>query len=338
MAEFDPNDFEPVEVKKPTLQEYLTGAAKIPPGIKGLQSPEAQDFQNQLGHEAVNAIGGSFFPEKALNPVGNALGWAAGKTGLNKLPDWLMQKAVGMKKFIPGVGDKLIDQRVMGPKMLMKGQISNALDKTGKSIGRAVDEIPDAISSDAAAKSVGRLKDNFTTSSGYSPASAKPNLDIIDARAKDIAARPPMPAKEAFELKQIAQGEGYNPLGDPYAKIRGKTAQAEASGYSKTLSDAHANAMKFDTPQPLSELNSTFSALKQGEKAINKNSPSFDLAQLIGKTLPMSTIESVGAHALDQTGELAKQGFNRFLQFKGARPGSAAQPAQFDPNDFEEIK
>lgn len=318
---YDPKRFE--DVTPPTGQEIMQYAESKTP---------------QLADESVNAIGGSFYPEKTLNPIGKLLGKAADYTGASKLPDWLMQKAVGMKKYIPGVGQELVDQGIMGPAALMKSQVKGKLGSTGQQIGQSVNEIPGNISHAPVAEELSQLKSQYTTPSGVTSSAMAPNLDKVTHRALEVAMRPDAPANELFGFKQLAQKEGYNKLGDPLAKVNSQLAQTEGSAYGKLLSDAYAKAHP-ENPEQLADLNKTYFSLNKANRALDSKS-GIGLESILKKTLPVPTSASLGAHGINQLGRAIEQSPNRALQVDTDRSINSApkQPMPYDPTRFEDVK
>ncbi len=58
--------------------------------------------------------------------AGITAGLGAVGSGLSKLGDWGMQRAVGMKSYIPGMGNRIADEGLIGTKGMMKAQIDGA--------------------------------------------------------------------------------------------------------------------------------------------------------------------------------------------------------------------
>lgn len=285
-------------------QEYQQLKNQVKPadnqlsGYLALKKQRSSDLTN-LSQDAAKGVAGSFgggMANAAVKGIGEA-------TGLSKLPGWLMGKATNLKNAAPGVGQELVDQGLWGTSGMMKGQVSNKLGSTGAEIGQAVETIPGNLSHAPVADSVGSMSGKFTTPSGATTEAAAPSLAKVQSRANDISTRPDAPAKELFGYKKIAQGEGYNAVGDPLAKIQSQLAQKEASGYGKVLEDAYKQANP-SNPDQLSNLNKSYSALKAGEKGLNRSSGT-GLDALFKRAIPTEAVQSVGAQGLNAVGKAA---------------------------------
>lgn len=226
--------------------------------------------------------------------IAKLLGKVGEMTGLSKIPDKLMQVAVGMKKYQPGVGSSLINQGLMGTKNQLAGQVGSKLAQEEATLANAVKSIPGQVESSAVGKEVQNLAKPYQTSSGTVPSSVEPEFNKINQAASEISSRGPVSPQEALELKRIAGRVGYKE-GEPLAKTISKIAQSEAKGYKQGLSKAYEQVNPAG-PNIVEESLGKESALLQAKRGLSKpESLAYKdpirllLGRTVGSPLAMST-------------------------------------------------
>ncbi len=331
------------------MRANTASAVKLAQG--GKLTPQEDAAQLEQSKEAVRAIGGSFVPQGTANP----LAWLARRTGLSQVPDKLMQKAVGLKKFIPGVGETLMDEGVVGTKAGMAKQVESKLGARDADLDAAVAKIKGPISSEPVANEVTGLKSRYTTSDGYTPEVAAPEATAVANSAKDIGAREAASPQKALELKRIAAKVGYKE-GEPLARLKSELAQAESRGYGQQLERGYAESNP-GVPNAVAESNSKLSALMKAKRGLDtpesltagsvaggivKDAVAGGIGALIGgpgggvagmaarRAGSMPVVQSAGAHALRKGAPVAAEAALRTA-------GSEAMGAQ-DRADFKEYQ
>lgn len=311
---------------------------------EALFSPKAMQERQKLSEDTVSAVGGSFMPQGTANP----LSWLARKSGLSAIPDRLMQKAVGLKKYIPGVGDNLMEQGVRGTKAGMTGQVGSKITQQDDILGRAVDSIKGNINSAPVADDVAAMGSRYTTPGGITPQSVASEAEKVAASAQDIAGRGAVAPQEALKLKRIAGEVGYK-YGEPLAKLNSRLAQKEGMGYGKALEEAYAQSVP-NSPNMVAEANSKLSALLKAKKGLNAPeslaSHLFPNAVLGGAgyaaggnegagaaiaaryAAKSPLVQSYGAHALSKLGSGAAQASLRGAGMAAGRSNSRLSPAE----------
>lgn len=240
---------------KPSLEDLIRG--RIPQDVSKLA-----DATSGHGNEIVQAAAANFIP------AGKGLGlteWLGSKAG--KVPDYLMQKAVGMKKYIPGVGSELLDQGIMGSKGQMRGQIGSALDTQGQRLENAVQGLDGTVDSQGVADKVSGNLNKYSTSTGIVPEQVRPEFDRVSEIAGDIADRGPVSPKDALKLKRIAGSVGYKE-GNPLTKLDSRLAQDEGAEYGGQLEKLYSDQNP-GLPNQVQDANSKLTALLRGQKALS---------------------------------------------------------------------
>lgn len=296
-------------------------------------SPENKQIEESTANGYVNSIAGSYFPEGTTNP----LGWAAEKVGLTKIPDKLMQMAVGAKKYIPGMGTKLIDEGVVGTKGMMQKQVGQKLAQRGAELDKAVTSIPGKVESAPIAAEVSALGEKYQTPGGIIPDAVKPEYEKVINAANDVASRGAVDPKEALALKRIAGGIGYKE-GDPLAKLISRIAQKEERGYANALEQGYAKANPTG-PNAVQEANESLSALIGAKKGLTRPESlrgSFKpINSLYKATAGQPLVQSLGANAMVKGSRAVSKAGLKTLQQGLARSNSGHE--KYDSNEFEDV-
>lgn len=279
---------------KPSLEDLIRG--------KGMSTDVSKlaDSTDGHGNEIAEAAAANFAPAGEGTGLMSLLGE---KTGLNKIPDYLMQKAIGMKKLVPGLGTNLLDQGVVGTKGMMQRQVSSKLAEEGGNLTNAVNRIKGPINSQDVADKVASGMSKFSTESGIIPEQVRPEFDRIASVAGDIADRGPVSPQDALKLKRIAGEVGYKE-GEPLTKLNSKLAQTEGQGYGDALKNAYSEQYP-DSPNAVASANDKLSALIKGNKALtqpDRVARSDWSTRVLKNTVDLPIVNSVAAKGLQKAG------------------------------------
>lgn len=266
--------------------------------LKGLlNSPEAKQNIETM-------IGAGMGSGSSMKIAGQ--GAKASQPLLSKLADFLQQKAVGLKKYAPGVGEKLMQEGVYGTKGMMQKQIAGGLEKRGKEIGDVVSKLKGNVDVYPLVKAFSEEAKGLATPGGISTPEAQKMAEMVAERGQNVISRGNLPPSEAQALKLLIQKtEGYKG-GEPLQKFSSKLAQKEALGLGDALEKlASQQGLNYKAP------NEAYSALARAGRAVNaptKISSNFSPTGLISKALkgtvgsPLAL--STGARAAKATGNL----------------------------------
>jgi len=190
--------------------------------------------------DAIKNVGSDAITQGALPEVGgqalSKLASFLGK-GLSNAADYVGQKAVGVRRQVPGLGNKFLDEGVWGTRDSMRSTVDEGLKSNGQTmqdLTRPVGDQPGLVDSKPIAHKVRQMAEDYRTNSGVSSAETQPYLDKIEERAKDIESRGVVPASEAQEYKSMAQNIAYN-KGEPLQRFASKMGQQEAFGYGDAI-------------------------------------------------------------------------------------------------------
>lgn len=273
------------------------------PDLQGPRLPNSgtQDEQ-KLTQDIVGSMAGNFMPAGTANPIS----YLARRTGLSSIPDKIMQAAVGMKKYIPGIGDNLMEQGVVGTKSMMQNQISNKLQQEAINKDAILGSMSGRIDSGQISNKVKQMADKFSVD-GVVPANVRPQTDVIYNTAQDIASRGMVSPRQAGKYAQIAGNIGYQ--GDkPVERLAGQVARTENTGYRQALENQYTNEFGDQVPNQVQDVYSKLEALVKGKQGLSRPSTigitpqgGVSLPSLKGLLLGGST-GSVTAHGLNKAG------------------------------------
>jgi hypothetical protein len=235
-----------------TMAGKVAGMAATTVGLPGIGTAKNAGILAKMGASAANAgaQGALYNPgdekgviaplqlkDRAVNGVTSAAfgaGSAAAQAGLAKSGDYLMQKAVGMKKYIPGVGEKLADEGLIGTKGMMAKQAQRGMNRAGQTMEDAVQGMSGSVDSSQIADEMGQLASPHITRNGnISPEDAEKVAQIMGA-SRDVAQRGQVSPGEAWDYSKAAGKRSYRG-DDPLLSARAELGQAEQAGTSKQL-------------------------------------------------------------------------------------------------------
>lgn len=306
------------------LGAWLKGTAAQGKALTKQHGFDSDKYTQELLPAMASAVPGG-------KAAGDAMKWAAEKTGLSKVPGWLMEKAVGLRKSIPGAGDELISQGVRGTKSSMLGQISQKLPQAEAQVQKAVGSLEAPVDSVAVANKVSESLGPRMTSGGKVVSGAEDQVEEILARAKEIAARGDVSAKEALELARGAQKNSFTlAKGEMKPGLRPELGQAEGGGYKDILKE-----MSPDVAQGLKTERALIEARKGLERPSNEGVTS-QLLRLLGRGGPGAAIGSavggpVGGAIGGASGYAATSPLGMSMAAHGAQKAGTAAVATADP-------
>lgn len=290
---------------RPEAQQIIQKYSMQPQG-QGSQlqlSPAQQNLQNRLNKgldprlqmdrspqelnmlQQAEDIGSSPVQVAAGEGLGKLLGRPAAKIG-----DYLMQKAVGMKNFIPGVGEKLAQAGLIGTKGMMQRQAESGLESAGQQIGDLASKIPGQISQDPVANSVASIADRSITPEGYTRPESQAMVNKVLNKAQDFAYSEPISGPE-MAARRAQAGMDARAAGayrnNPAQTLKAQLASAEQSGYSQALKDAYSKSFP-DQPNDLANADSMYSALSKANTGLNAPQSSSYYSLLKKLALPVA--------------------------------------------------
>lgn len=197
------------------------GASAAANGLSGfLQKPSGEDTLEARGKDAgVGAL---------IGAGAQGLGEGAGKAG-----DYLMQKAVGMRKYVPGMGTRIADEGLIGTKGMMARQADTGIQGHEKDLQSAVGQLQGNIEPESLADALRAKAGKYTPTPGESgplPAPSE-NVKYINAahdRADEALSRGTMTPTEGLDISRKVAKPAYNPLtGDELKGFQNELSQTE---------------------------------------------------------------------------------------------------------------
>lgn len=199
--------------------------------------------------------------------------------GSTKVGDVLMQRSVGIKKAVPGVGTTLADEGIVGTKGMMRNQLEKGLETRGQQIGEIAKGIPQ-VSTKPVAEKLGGKAARMTSPSGDVLAENMPAYRRYLQEANKISSEGTISGSEAAfrraQYGKIARDAGRY-RDNPAQGIKAQIAGEQQAGYSQALKNVGG-------PE-LIEADKAYSALSSGLGSISRPE-SISTMSLIGKTVP----------------------------------------------------
>lgn len=275
------------------LATYLAGSAPRRIGVNTAIGAVRGAMKEPAEGETRLGNAGS---EAALSG-GLAAGGEAIGSGSSKVADWLMQKASGMKKYIPGVGTRLVDQGLAGTKSMMANQVDEALPEAEKKVQGIVKGIPENIEPHSLKDAIMRQGDRFKLSTGEVPSNVKPYMDKVRHTAESFSdlTGGKMSAEDLLRIKRQGDWLGYSASGNPATSLEADMGRAQADEARNLLSGLSGGASK--------EALADEQALLLAKKGLNKPESihsGIGSQAIFGKVPGESLFGSVGAQALQK--------------------------------------
>lgn len=214
--------------------------------------------------------------------------------GLNKGGDFLMQKAVGLKKYIPGLGETLGEEGLVGTRGMMQGQVEKGLATRGQEIGNLSKGLKE-VSTQPVAEQLGGRAAKLTSSEGeVLPDNIKQYHQYIDQATKASQEGAVSGETAAFRRKQygdIARNSGRY-RDNPAQGFKAQMAGDQQAGYSQALKQSYAKANPLN-PNALAEADKAYSGLSRASTALDQP-PSLSPYAMLKKLLAPAIGGAVG--------------------------------------------
>lgn len=249
-------------------QQELVGLARNP-------MPQDPWIKEAAMNAGAAGEGGAASGGEAVSKLASLLGKGASKAG-----DFLMQRAVGLKNYIPGLGETLANQGVIGTKGMMRSQVSQGMETTGKQINKLARDIP-AVSTQPIAEQLGNeaaklvgpngevLPDNISAFHKYADEAREASTE--DYLPGDVAA-----SRRAQYGKIANQAGAYRD--NPAQGFKAKMAGNQQAGYSQALKEAGG--------EPMIAADKAYSALATANKPLNAPAD-LSMPALAQKSIPV---------------------------------------------------
>lgn len=253
-----------------------TGAA-----IAGLSNPgdkQGELSPLQASDRAINAAAGG--------AIGGTL--AGASQAAPKLADWLMGKAAGIRKMVPGMGNALVDEGIAGTKGQMLSKVKNQLGVRGEELNNAVNQIKGDIDVSPMAQKLAEKAEGYKVA-GKVPSNATDPYSKFSNLAEDVGSTGNMSPQDLLKFKRLQGEAAYNASGNPansYAGDVAKTAGGESKGLlEKAFSDQNPNL-----PNAVADSNQILHTLLKAKKGLEMGPT---LSQVAEKLI----LPSIGAGA-----------------------------------------
>lgn len=153
---------------------------------------------------------------------------------------WLMRKSLGLKNEVPGIGNELARQGLVGTRGMMERQASSRLPQIEAKVQAALQAAPPVNSGEAAARMADDLLRDRITKGGLVSSGADPEIQKILERASSVATRKEVPAGEALQLARQVETGAYKrrgKIGEVKDALSDEMAAAEGSAYKNMLKE-----------------------------------------------------------------------------------------------------
>jgi hypothetical protein len=210
--------------------------------------------ETALGRIGIGAVSGAAQNAADRNdarPMAEKAGWGAVRGGSlatggelvakggNKLADWLMQKAVGMKKFLPGAGNTLVDEGMWGTKNMMANQVGPKLDAAEEALQSAAGSLPGkADPKELANNMFARGQQRFVTpDSGSTSPLVQGDLDKVIDIASQTEKLPLQSGRDLVSIKRQGDWGGYTASGTPATALDSELGRMQGDWARSKLGD-----------------------------------------------------------------------------------------------------
>ena len=220
-------------------------------------------------------------------PVLGAAGDTAASAG-GSLADWLSQKSVGIRKYIPGVGTRLLDQGVYGTKQGMEDTVRGALPGAEQAVQDAALGITSKFDPETFASAVQAKAKNYITPDSGDTLNQAEIQKIHDTAERlrsmgsdsgestaDVANTQQLTARDVLSLKRQADNDAYLASGNKGASLDAELAGVIGDTARSQLNEASGGA--------------TGEALAN-QQALIKAKQSLNRPETVRQGVPMSTL------------------------------------------------
>lgn len=231
---------------KPDMDKFLSaaGGATAAGAMSKLPGMAAQGLKGYFSRIAGNgALGAASDKENPLRgaAIGGGLTAVAEPvaSGIGSVADYSMQKAAGLKKYLKGVGNSLVDQGVWGTKSGMLDQVSSKLPEVESQVQDLAKTAGPIDSKEVAKRIMERASmNNRVTPSGLSTSGSSSDIDSILERAAEVEGRGSVSPADALSFARGAERNAYKLApGEVRPGLNPELGQAEGRAYKGLLTD-----------------------------------------------------------------------------------------------------
>ncbi len=205
-------------------------------------------------------------------PAGiSKLGSMLGKGG-----DYLMQRAVGMKKYIPGLGKDLAGEGLIGTRNQLADQVQAKMAERGAQIGELSSSLKDVPTDTASQHILGRAS-KLVQSDGFIDPADQTKYQALQDLADKVSERGgpegSVSGKIASESRAgagVRAREAGAYRDNPAETMKARGASAEQQGWSQALKEAYAKAHP-EEANKLAEADQSYSTLAKANKPLSAN-------------------------------------------------------------------
>ena len=275
-------------------EDYHPKASNTP------QEPNREDFIRQYG--SLDAPGmqeatkGNKFVESAKAGGVGAPALLGGEVigkGVSNLGDYLMQRAVGFKNTVPGLGKILGQEGLIGTRGMMAKQVEQGLENRGAEIGNLAKTV-DEVSTKPVAERLETRANKIMSNEGTVLPEDIPIYNKFKTAAGEATQDETISGEEAAFRRQrygkIARDAGRY-RDNPAQGMKAQLAGEQQAGYSQALKDAYAKQFPEDASK-LADADRAYSTLAQANTQLSKN-PSA-LSQILGFGARSGTGAAIG--------------------------------------------
>jgi len=190
--------------------------------------------------------GGCIGPDLAARGIqggaGALLAGAGGvvSRGLTGLGDFAMQRAVGARKFVKGMGTRMAGEGLIGGKGAMARQVERKLPKREAALDEAVGRVQGQISPEDAVRAIQGRVAPYIPKAGPSgplplPSGSAPFVEAGLSRQAEAAARGNISPSEAVSIARSIAKPAYNKAGAPLDTFKHQLSQSEAGALKEAV-------------------------------------------------------------------------------------------------------
>lgn len=224
--------------------------------------------------------------------------------GAGKAADWAMQKAVGIKKYIPGVGNTLVDEGMVGTKNMMAGQAESRLAAAENELQNAAASIPGTRPTNQLADAATQRGNKLVTpNSGITLPTVQGDLDKANDLAGWLRKQQPQTARDMVSLKRQGDWGSFTKAGDQATSMDADLGVAVANAARGELAD-----MSKGLQTTIPDILKREQALTLAKKALERPEtiPQGVVPSIFAKLPGSSLVGSAGAQATQKVGNASK--------------------------------
>ncbi len=184
-----------------------------------------------------------------------------------------MQRAVGMKKYIPGLGKDLAKEGLMGTRNQMADQVATKMAERGAQIGELSSSLKDVPTDTASQHILGRANKLVQSDGFIDPADQAKYQSFQDLADKVSERGGPEGAVSGKIAAESRAGAGVRAReagayrDNPAETMKARGASAEQQGWSQALKDTYAKQNP-GQPNKLAEADRSYSTLAKANKPL----------------------------------------------------------------------